>query len=1071
MARVLRMRRAADPVSVRPVLDQVQEQAVAYAGRSLLVVGAPGTGKTVTAVEMVAAAVERGIPTDHCLILSPTRVAAGALRDRVTSRLHSTSTEPVSRSHQALGFGLLRQAAALRGDPPPRLLNGPEQDVVLKELMAGYAAGDVAAPPWPAHVREALDTRGFRNELRDLLMRAVEWGLESGDLRRLGAEHDRPEWVAAAKVLDDYDEVTALSRPGAFDPAWILGAAADLLQEEPVALDRVRETMRFVVVDDAQELTSAAARLLRVIVGPQTQVRLLGDADTTVQGFRGADPRLFGELASEWGAGEPVRLGISYRQPAELRAASQRVSRRIGAVVGAAHREVETRPGGTVEIALLRAVSQEAAHVAAELRRAHLLDGVAWQDMAVIVRGQGRSGALRRALSAAGVPVAVPPTSVPLRDEVAVRPFLELMEIALHLIEAPADSSSDSDSDPDSDGPESADAPTDLAASVHSVLTPERATDLLTSPLGGADSVALRRLRRSLRSAELENGGTRTSDDLIVAGLLDPERMGLLGPEVGPARRVGRVIRAGVDAAGESGATAESMLWAMWRTSGLAQPWSDTALAGGPGGARADRDLDAVVALFGAASAYVDRLPQLGPRAFLDHVRSQDVPGDSLVARAPDNESVALLTPAAAAGREWHTVVVAGVQEGVWPDLRLRGSLLGSERLVDVMTGRGGSLRAAQAAVRHDETRQFLMAVSRARERLLITAVRSEDEQPSVYLDIVEPLVDQQDSDPDTMREFTDVQRAMTLASAVAELRREVALGEDEERAAAAVSLARLAREHVPGADPASWWALTELTDTRTLRTPEQQVAVSPSKVETFADCGLNWLLTSCGGDGPDMGSSATVGTLVHEIAAELADTEPGRMHDELDARWGRLGLGDGWVSERRRGEAHKMLTFLMGYLESASAQGWKVVGVEVDFKLDVGRAHLRGSVDRLEQHPDRGLRVIDLKTGSGKPTQEDLGRHPQLGAYQVAVTEGAFEEGTQSDGAALVQIGKAAGVKQADVQPQQPLDPEDPWAHELVRRTADGMGSGTFVATIGKRCDVCSVKRSCPLQPEGGVV
>ena len=49
-------------------------------------------------------------------------------------------------------------------------------------------------------------------------------------------------------------------------------------------------------------------------------------------------------------------------------------------------------------------------------------------------------------------------------------------------------------------------------------------------------------------------------------------------------------------------------------------------------------------------------------------------------------------------------VVVAGVQDGVWPDLRLRGSLLGSEQLVDVLTGRGSTYREAQAAVRTVDT-------------------------------------------------------------------------------------------------------------------------------------------------------------------------------------------------------------------------------------------------------------------------------------------------------------------------------------------------------------------------------
>ena len=82
---------------------------------------------------------------------------------------------------------------------------------------------------------------------------------------------------------------------------------------------------------------------------------------------------------------------------------------------------------------------------------------------------------------------------------------------------------------------------------------------------------------------------------------------------------------------------------------------------------------------------FVDRLPTAGPDKFLEHIQGQDVPGDTLLVGGQSGGRVALLTPQTAAGRAVASiVVVAGVQEGVWPDLRLRGSVLGSEDLVDV---------------------------------------------------------------------------------------------------------------------------------------------------------------------------------------------------------------------------------------------------------------------------------------------------------------------------------------------------------------------------------------------------
>lgn len=1077
------LRRAPAPVATSIELDASQRAVVQSRARVLRVLGAPGTGKTTLAVELVAEAVREGARADQCLVLTSSRAAAAALRQRVTARLGGTSTESLARTWQAFGFGVLRAEAALRGDPSPRLLNGPEQDVILRDLLAGHASGDAPGPDWPASVRDALGTRGFRNELRDLLMRAVEHGLGPGDLHDLGLEHGRPEWVAAAHVLREYDEVTSFSRHGSYDPAWVLTAAADVLADDAQALDRLHERLRYVVVDDAQELTSAAARLLRVLAPGGPRVVLLGDPDSAVQTFRGADPRF---LADGWRDlvaptpaatdgrpsgptpdSETVVLAVSARLPEPVAAAVSRVSRRIGALGGGAQRTVSTRDGGgSVEVALLRSVAQEAGHIGSLLRRAHLVEGVGWNEMAVIVRGSGRAATLRRMLSGAGVPVTAPATETPVRDETAVRPLLALLEEVLAIARA------------------------DAAGAEH-VIDPVRAADLVVSPIGGSDAVGLRRLRRLLRHDELSVGGSRSSDELLAELVQQPARARLLGTPARAAARVADALQAGVVAARTTddgrwagGVTAEHVLWAIWQGAGVAESWRRTALAGGPGSDRADRDLDAVLALFDAAGAFVDRLPQAGPDQFLDHVTGQDVPGDTLVARAQSGASVELLTPQTGAGREWRIVVVAGVQEGVWPDLRLRGSVLGSQDLVDVVAGRPQGFRAAQAAVRYDETRLFHVALSRSSERLVVTAVGNEDEQPSVYLDLVDPVVDDDvaggGSGPggrsgprglEEVRPHTEVGRAMTLTGLVGELRREVVSPDPAIAEPAIALLGEAARAGVGGADPASWWALRGLTSEGPVRDPDEPVRVSPSKVEYFRQCGLRWFLSAVGGEGPSQGA-ATIGTLVHDIVAEHPDDDVERLRAQVDAQWGRLGLPAGWLADRKRQEAHDMVARYAAYRSAAQQQGWQPVGIETDFRVDIGRARVAGRVDRIERDAQGRLRVIDLKTGTGKPTAADLEQHGQLGAYQVAVEAGGFGElGDTSAGAALVQIGKAGltGLRPSVQQQDAVRAAADPtWARALVESTAEGMGAADFVATQGSWCKTCAVKSSCPVQPEG---
>lgn len=1045
------LRRAAVPEH-RPVeLTSAQQAVLAADAPVVRVLGGPGTGKSTLAVELVAAAVRAGARADACLVLASTRLAAARQRDRVTARLAGTSTQPLARTWQAFGFGVLRVQAALAGEPLPRLVGGPEQDLILRDLLAGHAAGDAPGPAWPDSVRAALPTRGFRHELRDLLMRAVEHGQGPEDLAALGRAHGRPEWVAAAAVLREYDEVTAFSRHGSYDPAWVLTAAADRLEEDSSALDRLRGGLRLVVVDDAQELTSAAARLLQVVTGGGLRVVLLGDPDCAVQAFRGADPRFLADGWSALGSGPTVVLDHGHRLPSQLAEVGQRVARHIGALGGGAQRRVRpARVGGSVQVALFRSAAQEAAAIASLLRRAHLAEGVPWDEMAVLVRGSSRGGGLRRLLGAAGVPVASDTAATPLRDEAAIRPLLLLLEEALAIARA------------------------QLAGRTHAI-DPTRAVDLVLSPLGGSDAVSLRRLRRVLRQEELASGGGRSSDELLAALLRQPRRAMGLGGSGRAAARIGLALEAGVQAARltesgtwDAGVTAETLLWAIWEATGVAQAWRRTALSAGPGAERADRDLDAVLGLFDAAAAFVDRLPQAGPDQFLDQVSEQDVPGDTLVARAQSGPSVELLTPQSAAGRQWRLVVVAGVQEGVWPDLRLRGSVLGSEDLVDAVTGRPRSLRAAAAAVRYDETRLFHVAVTRSTERLVVTAVGNEDEQPSVYLDLVDPTP----RVGDEVRPHTDVGSPMTLPGMVGRLRREAVSDDPAVSQPAVQLLAVAARAGVLGADPSSWWALRQLSDGRPVRAAGEPVAVSPSKVERFAQCSLAWFLGAVGGGGPSM-ASAGIGTLVHDIVAQHPEAELEVLVAELDRRWGQLGMPSGWVTERRRREARDMVARYVDYRAQALADGWELAGVEADFETSVGRARLAGRVDRIERDRAGRLRVVDLKTGARKPPAADIAEHGQLGAYQVAVESGAFPSlGSGSAGAALVHLGRGAGRsdRRAAVQQQPPLAASDDpaWARRLVEATADGMGAASFRARAGSWCATCAVKGCCPLQREG---
>ncbi|WP_344248481.1 PD-(D/E)XK nuclease family protein [Isoptericola hypogeus] len=1109
-------------------LDPTQEAAAeaALEHPATLVVGAPGTGRTTVATALAVRALAAGTDPSRVLVVAASRRAAARLRDRVTARAGRTVGAPMVRTAASAAFAVLRTRAAALGDPPPTLVSGPEQDLVLAELLAGHLEGEGTDLRLPAGLpAESLGLRGLRQELRDLLMRAAERGVGPVDLDELGRRHDRPEWTLAAHLYEEYLDVTTLrlGTPDAgarYDPAGVVDEAAHALQAWDEDLPGVpRPGWDLVVVDDYQEATVATARLLHVLHDDGARLALLADPDSAVQGFRGAAPALVGRAAAPARSGvvgafdaRTVVLGTAWRQPEALHVVTREVTSRIATVSGALHRGATARPdaasepdgadGGAddgagpgaddgtaagdtgvrqpgadvvdaeqapagVQVAVLSGLAQEAAFVARELRAEHLLHGTPWQRMAVVARSGDRLASLRRDLVAASVPVALLGSDLPLRDEPAVAPLLAALRVcagggALDRMIA------------------------DELGEPSSALDAETAAGLLTSPVGGLDAVALRRLRRALRAEELSGGGGRSSDALLVEVLDAVDRAETLPA---PVRRgpdaVARVLAAGRAASREPGATAQTVLWAVWAATGLAERWRDQALAGGPAGVRADRDLDAVLALFRAAETYVDRMPGAPVAAFVDYLASQDLPADSLAAAAVGAHAVEALTPAGAAGREWDVVVVVGVQDGVWPDLRLRDSLLGSQALVELLAGRASDAHGvgpeARRQVLADELRAFAVATSRARRRLVVTAVQDAEESPSVFLDLLSPPGDRASAgdgaeagDPRRVTVGPPLDLRGVVAAARAELVREATgaggaappdAGPTPGDAAAAL-LADLAAAGVSEADPRTWYGVAAASSDEPLWGPRDVVTVSPSKVETVSSCALRWAFESAGATAPDA-THQTLGTLVHEIAETLPQGSLGELRAELDRRWPELALGDGWPARQLRRRAEQMIERLAAYY----AEAGRPLLVEPAFELTVGRARLRGKIDRVEEADDDAVAVADLKTGRNAPSRAKATEHPQLGAYQLAVSEGALDlpEGTRSAGARLVYVGTPTVAPTVRAQPGLPVEADgSSWARALVEGAADTMAAARFTARENDLCTVCPVRRSCPVQPEG---
>ncbi|MFK0188994.1 ATP-dependent helicase [Streptomyces rubiginosohelvolus] len=1143
------------PGSVEPpLLDAGQRAVVDHAGGPLLVLAGPGTGKTTTLVESVAARVNRGGDPARILVLTFSRKAAVELRDRMAARL-GAARGPQATTFHSYCYALVRahQDADLFADPL-RLLSGPEQDVTVRELLAGQLDLEkegLAQVRWPDELRACLTTRGFADEVRAVLARSRELGLGPDALADFARRTGRPDWSAAAQFLAEYLDI--LDAQGVLDYAELVHRAV-LLAERPEVAAELAGRYDAVYVDEYQDTDPAQVRLLHALAGNRGRApgyarghgeeargeggrgegesvrgegaraadarsegaragRTLiafGDPDQSIYTFRGADVNGILDFPDTFrrADGTPAPVGVlttSRRSGAGLLAATRLLTRRmpltrLPADTVRAHRELHAvRDGGRVETYTYPTASTELENIADLLRRAHLEDGVPWQEMAVLVRAGGRSlPAVRRALTSAGVPLEVDGDDLPLRHEPAVAPLLTALRAvataALRgLPEGDEDEKGDQDeadgADPggnDGADPGETGGVGRAGARTPSWLDTETALTLLTSPLGSMDAADLRRLGRALRDEE-RAAGIRVpapSDDLLARALAEPERLVTHDPAYAHgAQRLGALLRKARELL-EGGGTAEEALWTLWHGT----PWPGrlerAALRGGAGGRNADRDLDAVCALFDTAARAEERTGGRGALNFLEEVDAQDIAADTLSRRTARPDAVRLMTAHRSKGLQWRLVVVAGVQEGLWPDLRRRGSLLEADRI-----GRDGLAEPlTPGALLAEERRLFYVAATRARERLIVTAVKApadDGDQPSRFLTElgVEP------------RDVTGrPRRPLAVAALVAELRATTVDpgASDALREAAAHRLARLAaltddegQPLVPAAHPYRWWGLDEPTRSAVpLRDRDQPVTLSGSALDQLANtCALQWFLgREVKADAPATAAQG-FGNVVHVLADEVASgrtpADLDVLMERLDSVWNGLAFDAPWKSEQEKDHARAALErFLHWHVLDRAGRSPAASEHDFDVTLEAGEyaVRIRGSMDRVEQDAEGRAYVVDFKTGKGAPTKDEVAAHPQLAVYQLAVREGAVDEVFDGDrpepgGAELVQLRQPAPKKEGGeafpkVQAQEPLAGE--WVSDLLATAAGKVLDERFTPTTGTHCSHCTFRASCSAQPEG---
>ena len=811
--------------------------------------------------------------------------------------------------------------------------------------------------------------------------------------------------------------------------------------------------------------------LLKAMVGPETSLVVVGDVDQAIYGFRGADEAGIRNFKSEFsplfnGKFEDVVLKNCRRFGSTIRSAASIV---IGDRIPVgfdrddilAHRNpsVDQQLKDDLSIRTFDSAGAEAANIADQIARAHAHDGFAWSEMAVIVRSAKVSlPTIHRALVSAGIPVTVASDELPLHLDPAVSPLLDALK----------------------------------AIDNQRALTAELAHDLLTGPLASVDQVDLRRLAAALRREQRKaNETVLPSGQLIAKALAKPGTIAHIEDEqlrqvVLAVSELGNLIEVARTKM-KKGATPHELLDFVWQQSHWKDRLEQKALSFEFSSHSANRDLDAICALFDLANRFVARGGGKDLTIFLNEIQSQVIPAESLAENDTRSDSVRLLTAHRAKGLQWPMVIVAGVQEDLWPDLRSRQTILQADRIGPNEVLMPPTFSETMAS----ERRLFYVAVTRAMHKLVITAVDTtlNDENGTAPSRFLLEL-----KDKSALLDWHHIggrpKRPLSADGLIANLR-QVLLSESTSPAlkqAAAFRLAALAKRNVASfkhANPKNWWGINEITQNKL----PDYLSLSPSTIGDIEKCALRYFLERQAGAVSDSAANLVFGNILHLIAEGLAngqiESDIEAIDKKIDHIWPDDAYGAKWESNGERREAHiASVRLLNWFMEHGNAETLTEVNLNTKTKVIDPEGNeftisINGKADRIEFELD-GITIYDFKTSKSVVSKKELAENVQLALYSYLLENGTFNdgdkirslvEGQKVSGAALVQL--RAGVEDQPTVQELKAGAHDENSEvpliDRINHAAIRIIGNQFEATNEENnCRTCKVKILCPIQPEG---
>ena len=391
-------------IDVLAGLNPAQKEAVETLSGPLLMLAGAGSGKTKTLTHRIANLILHGVAPGQILAVTFTNKAAKEMRQRLWRLLHPTnggavpdvdpprSFMPYMGTFHGICVRILRieaEAAGITRDFT--IYDADDQTSLVKRVMKDLGITDKKIKP------SAIIATISRSKMNG----------QDPEQFRAGARG--PQWRQAADIYAGYEE--AKIKSGALDFDDLLLYALRLFENHPDVRQKWQQRFRQILIDEYQDTNSVQYRLVKILVGPEENICVVGDDWQSIYSWRGADFTNILNFTKDFPKAKVIKLEQNYRSTGRILAASQQIIK---------HNKTRTDKtlfteagdGEPIEIHACRDEKAEARWVVGKIyelhEQSHRADyqgkSRSYSDFAILYRTNAQSFAFEEALMNASIP-------------------------------------------------------------------------------------------------------------------------------------------------------------------------------------------------------------------------------------------------------------------------------------------------------------------------------------------------------------------------------------------------------------------------------------------------------------------------------------------------------------------------------------------------------------------------------------------------------------------------------------------------------------------------------------------